>query len=195
METETALPHAFMPAASPAADAAGADLGALVSEHKQMVYRIAYSVLRNHHDAEDAAQDAFLKAFRAASKLPEVRDRKAWMARIAWNAALDGRRQRPAPQETVSAEQLEAGVRRLRAAGRGPEEIAAGGEMQRLLGMLIQSLPATLREAVTLSTVEDLSYSEIAETLEITEAAVRARLHQARRQLREKLDRIMGDPS
>ena len=194
MESETALPDAFPQMIRPAA--AEADLSALVSAHKQMVYRIAYSVLRNHHDAEDAAQEAFLKAFRAAAKLAEVRSPKAWMARIAWNAALDWRRQRPAPgSESHDTEQLGPGVLRLRQAGRTPEEIAAGSEMQRLLFHLIQALPANLREAVILSTVEDLDYSEIAETLGITEAAVRARLHQARRQLKEKLDRVLGDQS
>ena len=192
MESETALPDAFLQMTRPAT--AEADLGSLVSAHKQMVYRIAYSVLRNHHDAEDAAQEAFLKAFRASGKLSEVRSPKAWMARIAWNAALDCRRQRPAPGvASHDSEQLEQGVMRLRHAGRTPEEIASGSEMQRLLAQLIQALPANLREAVTLSSVEDLDYSEIAETLGITEAAVRARLHQARRQLKEKLDRVLGD--
>ena len=84
---------------------------------------------------------------------------------------------------------------RLRQSGASPEQIAAGTEMQRLLAQLIQSLPANLREALTLSTVEDLDHRELAATLEITEAAVRARLHQARRQLKEKLDRILGEPS
>ena len=164
------------------------DLTALVAEHKQMVYRIAYSVLRNHHDAEDAAQDAFLKVIRAAEKLAGVTDQKAWIARIAWNAALD--RRRGTREESI--ETLARGVNELRQAGRSPEQIAAASEMQRLLGQLIETLPGKLREAVTLSTVEELGHAELAATLQTSEAAVRARLHQARRLLKEKLDRVLG---
>ena len=166
------------------------DLDALVAEHKQMVYRIAYSVLRNHHDAEDAAQDAFLKVIRAAEKLAGVTDQKAWIARIAWNAALD--RRRGARPVAESIETLARGVSELRQAGRSPEQIAAASEMQRLLRQLIETLPGKLREAVTLSTVEELSHTELAATLQTSEAAVRARLHQARRLLKEKLDRVLG---
>src|ERR1017187_8965495 len=88
MELETTLPgFLFRTVAKPALDDA-----ALVSEHQQMVYRIAYSVLRNPHDAADAAQETFLRVFRTAAKLAGIEDRKAWIARIAWNAALDARR-------------------------------------------------------------------------------------------------------
>ncbi len=71
------------------------DLDALVEAHKRMVYRIAYSRLRNHHDAEDASQETFLRVWHAAGKLARVADPKAWVARIAWNVATDrARRQR-----------------------------------------------------------------------------------------------------
>lgn len=180
-----------MPLAWPKQRAA-VDLDALVAEHKQMVYRIAYSVLRNHHDAEDAAQDAFLNVIRAAVKLAGVTDRKAWIARIAWNAALDRRSRRAGRPAEQSVETLARGVNELRQAGRSPEQIAAASEMQRLLGQLIQALPGKLREAVILSTVEELSHTELAAALQTSEAAVRARLHQARRLLKEKLDRVLG---
>jgi RNA polymerase sigma-70 factor (ECF subfamily) len=163
---------------------------ALVEQHQRMVYRIAFSVLRNHHDAEDAAQEAFLKVFRHAAKLDAVNDPKGWVARIAWNAALDRKRQsRP---EGVSAEDLARGIHSLRDQGRSPEEIAHTSEMQRLLAQLIRALPAKLRDALTLSTVEELGYAGVAAALGISEAAVRARVFQARRQVKEKLDRLLG---
>jgi RNA polymerase sigma-70 factor (ECF subfamily) len=162
----------------------------LVQQHQRMVYRIAFSVLRNHHDAEDAAQEAFLKVFRNAAKLDEVIDAKGWVARIAWNAALDRKRQsRPAE---VSAEDLTRGIQSLRDGGRSPEEIAGTSEMQRLLAQIIRTLPAKLRDALTLSTVEDLGYAEVAVALETSEAAIRARVFQARKQIKEKLDRMLG---
>ena len=64
------------------------ELDALVREHAQLVFRIAYSVLRNHADAEDATQETFLRAVRHRAKLSEIQDPKAWLARIAcWIAA------------------------------------------------------------------------------------------------------------
>ena len=163
---------------------------ALVEQHQRMVYRIAYSVLRNHHDAEDAAQEAFLKVFRSSGKLAAAGNPKGWVAKIAWNAALDRKRQsRPAE---VSTEELVKGIQDLRDAGRSPEDIAATSQMQRLLAQIMRALPAKLREALTLSTVEELSNAEAAVALGTSEAAVRARVFQARRQIKEKLDRMMG---
>jgi RNA polymerase sigma-70 factor (ECF subfamily) len=188
MESETTLPPALL---SFAARPAAADLEALVTEHRQMVYRIAFSVLRNATEAEEASQDTFLKVIRAAGRLAAVDDPKAWIARIAWNAALDRRRQSRPGLETPL-EELAAGVNGLRDSGRTPEEIAAGSEMQRLLSQLIRALPDKLRDAITLATVEELSYAEVAAALGTSEAAVRARVFQARQILKEKLDRLLG---
>jgi RNA polymerase sigma-70 factor (ECF subfamily) len=163
---------------------------ALVEQHQRMVYRIAYSVLRNHHDAEDAAQEAFLKVFRSADKLCAADNPKGWVARIAWNAALDRKRQ--SRSADISTEELVKGVQELRDAGRTPEEIAATTQMQRLLAQIMRTLPSKLREALTLSTVEELSNAEAAAALGTTEAAIRARVFQARRQIKEKLDRILS---
>ena len=191
MELETSLPGFLIrTAAKPAIDEA-----ALVSEHQQMVYRIAYSVLRNTHDAADAAQETFLRVFRAAGKLAGISDRKAWIARIAWNAALDGKRRMRSTMADVPIEELARGVESLRHAGRNPEEIAAGAEMQRLLAQLIETLPESLRQPLLLSTLEELDHREIAAALEITEAAVRSRLFQARQRLKEKLENLWGTKS
>ena len=71
-----------------------AALDTLVREHSRLVYRIAYAVLRSHHDAEDATQETFMRVLRYNSKLAEVNDPKTWLARIAWRVALDRSKQR-----------------------------------------------------------------------------------------------------
>src|ERR1039458_9797994 len=71
-----------------------AALESLVREHSRMVYRIAYAVLRSHHDAEDAAQETFLRVLRYSHKLATVENHKTWLARIAWRVAVDRSRQR-----------------------------------------------------------------------------------------------------
>src|SRR6267378_108799 len=68
----------------------------LVAGHSGMVFRIAYSILRNHHDAEDAVQECFLRAVKYGRDLEHVRNIKTWLGRIAWTVALDRRAQREA---------------------------------------------------------------------------------------------------
>src|SRR5260221_10746025 len=67
-----------------------------VREHARLVYRIAYSVLRNHHDAEDATQETFVRVLRYWRNLEGVRDRKTWLARIAWRGGVDRGKKPPA---------------------------------------------------------------------------------------------------
>jgi RNA polymerase sigma-70 factor (ECF subfamily) len=64
-------------------------LESLVREHSRLVYRIAYAVLRSHHDAEDSTQETFLRVLRYSSKLDAVEDPKTWLTRIAWRVAVD----------------------------------------------------------------------------------------------------------
>lgn len=90
-------------------------LEALVREHSRLVYRIAYSVLRRHHDAEDAAQETFMRVLRYRSKLADVRDAKTWLARIAWRVAVDRSRQRGRVDE-VALEIRRGPLQRLRLA-------------------------------------------------------------------------------
>src|SRR5262249_36172210 len=61
----------------------------LVHTHSRLVYRIAYAVLRRHHEAEDATQETFLRVLRYSSKLAAVEDPKTWLASIAWRIAVD----------------------------------------------------------------------------------------------------------
>jgi RNA polymerase sigma-70 factor (ECF subfamily) len=154
-----------------------------VREDGRLVYKVAYSVLRNHHDAEDVAQETFLRFLRQRKRWPEIRDRRAWLARVAWRAALD-RKRSPA---AVALEDAAEAVSNLRADGAGVDEIAASRQMMSLVERLVGSLPHDLREALTLSTTEELTSAEIAQVLGIQEGAVRNRLFRAREILRQKL--------
>src|SRR5271157_3614101 len=71
----------------------------LVREHSRLVYRVAYAILRRHHDAEDATQETFMRVLRYSSKLASVEDPKTWLARIAWRVAVDRSRQRGRTRE------------------------------------------------------------------------------------------------
>lgn len=160
-------------------------LEAAVREHSRLVYRIAYSVSRNHHDAEDAAQETFLRVLRYRRQLEGIGDPKTWIARIAWRVSVEQAKKRP--RASTGEKEMAQAISRLRAGGRTAEELAASSEMASVLESLISSLPDSLKHPMRLSTLEELSPDEIAEMLATSEASVRSRLFRARQILKDKL--------
>jgi RNA polymerase sigma-70 factor, ECF subfamily len=154
-----------------------------VREHARLVYRVAFSVLRNHHDAEDATQETFMRVLRYGRKMTGIRDQRTWLARIAWRVAVERRKK-------TSELQLEDGsetMTQLRSQAVGADEAMLGAEKIVSLQRLIATLPAKLRDPLTLSTVKEMSPKDISQVLGTSEAAVRSRLFRARQILREKL--------
>jgi RNA polymerase sigma-70 factor (ECF subfamily) len=160
-------------------------LEAAVREHARLVYRIAYSVSRNHHDAEDATQQTFLRVLRYRRKLEGIDDPKTWIARIAWRVAIEQAKRCAAV--SLNEKEVADAISQLRARGNSAEELAASNQMTVILESLIAALPEPLREAMRLSTVDELAPCEIAGILETSEASVRARLFRARQILKDKL--------
>jgi len=158
-----------------------------VREEGRLVYKVAYSVLRNHHDAEDVAQETFLRFLRQRKRWAEIRDRRAWLATVAWRVALDRKR---LPAEVTLEDAAEV-VSKLRADGAPVDEIASRREMMALVERLVTSLPRDLREALILSTTEDLTSAEISQVLGIPEGSVRNRLLRGREILRQKLAALL----
>jgi RNA polymerase sigma-70 factor (ECF subfamily) len=161
-----------------------------VRQYARLAYQVAYSALRNHHDAEDATQETFLRLLRYRGRLEKARNPRAFIARVAWRVALDQLRKRKRAAETPL-EDTAIPVREMRARGRSPEAIAAANEMQTLLERLVSTLPRKLREPLALSTVEEMKTAEIAAVLGIPDASVRTRLFRARRLLQEKLTSLL----
>jgi RNA polymerase sigma-70 factor, ECF subfamily len=156
-----------------------------VREHARLVYRIAYSVLRNHHDAEDATQETFVRVLRYKRKLEGVNNQKTWLARIAWRVSVE--RNKRQPEISLNEEEIVLVAESFMSQMASAEESILGNEMARLLTSLISALPAQLGDPMRLSTVEDLTPVEIAEVLGTTESSVRSRIFRARQILREKL--------
>jgi RNA polymerase sigma-70 factor (ECF subfamily) len=159
------------------------ELELVVREHARLVYRIAYAALRNHHDAEDATQETFLRVLRYRQKLAEVRELRTWLARIAWRVALG----RKSKARELALDDVVEMVSDVSSAGATAEQIAQGSELGRVLHDLIAALPGKLRDPLTLSTLEELTPAEIAEVLGTKEAAVRSRIFRARQILRQKM--------
>jgi len=166
-------------------------LEALVREHSRLVYRIAYAVLRRHHDAEDATQETFMRVLRYSSKLSTVEDPKTWLARIAWRVAVDRSKQTRRTRE-IALEDPERPLMEMASCEIPADETLHGSELSALLEKIIAALPEKLREPLILSTVEEMSPRDVGATLRINEAAVRSRVFRARQILREKLAGRIG---
>lgn len=158
----------------------------LVREHSRLVYRITYAVLRQHHDAEDATQETFMRVLRHSSKLPAIENPKMWLARIAWRVALDRTKQRGRNRE-IAMEDPETTMHEIASPQIPADRVAEGTQAGEVLEKFIAALPEKLRAPLILSAIEEMSPREIAAALNINEAAVRSRVFRARQILKEKL--------
>ena len=158
---------------------------ALVSEYAGTLYRVAYSVLRNAADAEDAVQEAFVRVLRHRDTLAEVRDQRVWLIRIVWNVVLDRKRRMKTRPETDDVAEL---ARVLPATGLSAEERVAAAQHHAHVLACVEKLPAKERQVLMLSAFEELNSVEIAEVLGITESSVRSRLFRARNLMAGLLD-------
>jgi len=166
----------------------------LVHRHSRLVYRIAYAVLRSHHDAEDATQETFFRALRYRRKLAAVEDHKSWLARIAWRAAVERSRKTSRKRE-ISLDDPRKPLPEIASVESSADSAIEGSEVNALLERFIAALPEKLRAPLILSAVEEMSPREVAAALGISQAAVRSRLFRARQILREKLTERAGNRS
>ncbi|MCU1323135.1 MAG: polymerase, sigma-24 subunit, subfamily [Acidobacteriaceae bacterium] len=158
------------------------DVASLVSEHSGLLYRVAFSVLRNAAEAEDVVQDTFLRVVQQKTLL-DVLEMRPWLVRIAMNLSLDRRRStRPDQMDALFAESLVA---------REVSADAALVEVQSMLRVLqeMERLPKAERQVLLLSAVEELTTVEMGKVLSKSESAVRALLFRARTRLRERLEK------
>jgi len=152
-------------------------LAGLVSQYSGTLYRVAYSVLRNAADAEDAVQEAFMRVLRHRDTLHEVRDQRVWLIRIVWNVVLDRKRRAKTRPETDDVAEL---ARVLPAGGLDAGERVAAAQHHAHVLACVEKLPAKERQVLMLSAFEELTSVEIAEVLGVTESSVRSRLFRAR---------------
>jgi RNA polymerase sigma-70 factor (ECF subfamily) len=163
----------------------------LIRPHERSVYIMALSLLQNEADAEDAAQEAFLKAFRNLAKFRGESKFGTWLVSITLNEA----RSRLRSKKNIKMESLDetpdeqgnVSPALLRDWREIPSEALERKEVRLLLQQAISNLPPIYREVFLLRDVEELSVSESAETLSISIASVKVRLHRARMMLQKKL--------
>lgn len=162
-----------------------AEFTALVQRQSRFVFRVAYAVLLNAPDAEDAVQETFLKLYRNGG-WRNVENEKAFLARVAWRVAVDRRPKRP-EQVNLDAELDGGSTEEVRSDDPGPEQTLIAADQQARLHALIDALPEELRVPLVLSANDELNSREIGKILGVPEGTVRSRLQRARQLLRQKL--------
>jgi len=147
----------------------------ILSRYRERVVRLAAHVLHNSREAEDVAQEAFVKAFRQIAQFRGESGFYAWLYRIVINLCLDRMR-----RKSASCEQPLDGAM--------PGLVAASPDIEKRLAVeqILNSLTPPMRAALVLREVEGLEYSEIAVVLEIPVGTVRSRLNTAREQFRRR---------
>ena len=156
-----------------------ANFTALVQRQSRFVFRVAYAVLLNSHDAEDAVQETFLKLFRNRG-WQHVDNERAFLARVAWRIAVDRRPRLPQPIAAAAEEDPPSPQP-------GPERAMLLANQQAMVHSMIDALPEELRLPLVLSAFDELNSREIGRVLSIPEGTVRTRLQRARQVLRQKL--------
>ncbi len=155
----------------------------IVTQHSSRVYRLAYRLTGNPHDAEDLTHDVFIRVFRSLnSYTPGTFE--GWLHRITTNVFLDKMRRKQRirfdalPDDAAS---------RMATSAPGPEQVYADTHFDDDVQRALDSLTPEFRAAVVLCDIEGLSYEEIAATLGIKLGTVRSRIHRGRAALRESL--------
>jgi RNA polymerase sigma factor (sigma-70 family) len=158
----------------------------LVVTHQDLVFGVALRVVRNDSTAQDVAQEAFVRAYRALKRYPSERVRemrlRPWLARIALNTARNevrGHRDHDA---------LDGGEVQLVEQSDGPVRLAERNDERRMWARLLAGLPDKYRLAVSLRYIDDLSYPELAETLGRPLGSVKSDVHRGTALLRAAYD-------
>jgi RNA polymerase sigma-70 factor (ECF subfamily) len=168
---------------------------ALVSGHLATLHCLVRRITRNHEDAEDAVQDAVVKAYENLSQFQRRARFSTWISRIAINEGLMKLRRRKLaePRPAEDAFELQGPGRRAHAAdhqGVNPEALYARREIGNLMLQAAESLMPRYHAVFYLTQVKGCTNEEAAEILALSLPTVKSRLHRARKQLREKLNWI-----
>jgi RNA polymerase sigma-70 factor (ECF subfamily) len=166
-------------------------------ESSTLAFRVAYGVLRHRQDAEDVAQEAFVKAYRSFRDLRDRERFRAWLVRMTWRLAID--RQRNDRRRVAREDRSPEGLRHIADVTRHTTTAVAQGfspaivddlearERAERLWAAIDALPDKLRVAIVLANIEEHDLGEVARLLDLPEGTVKSRLFLARQRLKELL--------
>lgn len=163
----------------------------IVEQHSARVYRLAYRLTGNPHDAEDLTHDVFVRVFRSLHSY-QPGTFEGWLHRITTNVFLDKMRRK----QRIRFDALpDDAVGRLASGEKGPEQTYHDARFDDDVQRALDALAPEFRAAVVLCDIEGLSYEEISATLGVKLGTVRSRIHRGRTQLREALAHRAPEPA
>jgi RNA polymerase sigma-70 factor (ECF subfamily) len=163
----------------------------LMRRHNQRIYRVVRGILRDDGEAEDVMQDAYVRAYQHLNQFEGRSSFVTWLTRIAMHEAF-ARAQRMKRQMSLDSEETSLDMSLATAERINPEQNVANGELGAALEAAILALDPKYRSVIMLRDVEEMTTAEAAGALEISEEAVKVRLHRARALVRRALFRQSG---
>jgi RNA polymerase sigma-70 factor (ECF subfamily) len=161
----------------------------VVRQNWRKVFNVAYKFVGKHDEAEDLTQDIFLKIFKALGTFDRRANFQTWIISISRNLCIDHYRSVRKERQTIARE-VDANDLQPASSDRGPYASAEHQDLRILLHQALQMLPATLRTAVVLRDLQELSYQEIADRLGLPEGTVKSRINRGRLELARQLKRL-----
>jgi RNA polymerase sigma-70 factor (ECF subfamily) len=165
----------------------------IVDLYKDKIYRLCYRMLGNRHEAEDAAQEVFIRAYVHIDTYNPKMKFSTWLYRIATNLAIDKiRKKKPDAylDEEINGTDGLTMYAQLSSHEASPEETIESLELQETVQKAIEKLPEKYRIVIVLKYIEDLSLQEISEILDLPIGTVKTRLHRGREALRKHLGHL-----
>lgn len=161
----------------------------LMRRYNQRLYRIARVILRNPEEAEDVVQEAYVRAYTHLDQFAGAAKFSTWLTKIAIHEALARLHKRSRMGEADSTKDIgkSGGMENLKSTIHNPEEQIFEKQVLELLEAAVEALPDNLRSVFVMREIEEMSTAETAECLGLSEAAVKIRLHRARKVLRQDL--------
>jgi RNA polymerase sigma-70 factor (ECF subfamily) len=159
----------------------------LMRRYNQRLYRVSRAILREDGEAEDVMQDAYVRAYEHLDQFAGKAAFSTWLTRIAIHEALARKRRRGRMEELDALPDHGDAMSILKSSAPTPETGTAQAEARQLLQQAIERLPEAYRSVVVLREVEEMSVAETAESLGVTDAVVKTRLHRAHAMLRKEL--------
>ncbi len=161
----------------------------IVLKYQDRIYNLCRHMLENGHNAEDAAQEVFLKAYQALPRFQPDASLYTWLYRIAVNTCIDYKRIPVWESLFGKSEKGEFLLHDRASEDPSPERLYESKQMDRALQAGLAKLSPKLRAVILLKEIEELSYEEIAETLDISIGTVKSRIARAREELRKIMTR------
>jgi len=164
----------------------------IVRQYWRKVFNVAYKFVGKHDEAEDLAQDIFLKIFKSLDTFDRRANFQTWLISISRNLCIDHYRSVRKERETID---RDVDANELAPPSHEPGPVAALEQRDRvaLLRQAMSSLPDTLRTAVLMRDIQELSYQEIADRLRLPEGTVKSRINRGRNELARQIRRLRGD--